>query len=244
MQSIATNATDGKTLTLLGTLARRINDAHADFESAARSAVDLAIDCGNALIEAKAAVRHGDWLPWLASNCPTLPQRTAQAYMRLARGAPTLKSATVADLGVRQALKLLAEPKEEPEAVQPEPTDDPLDVALRDGEIALAAINDGEAGLDELKARLPHVGANGEPLKESVRECLRIQARGYELAGKVGVAYQDLGFAVDRILSCMIDREWVPAEAVRWSPKKRAAYFDALIAAAESRLAELKGGAA
>jgi hypothetical protein len=36
------------------------------------------------LLEAKANVADGEWLPWLAANCE-MSARTAQAYLRLAR---------------------------------------------------------------------------------------------------------------------------------------------------------------
>ncbi len=58
---------------------------------------------GAALIEAKAALKHGEWLPWLAET--GIPERTARRMMRIARTG--LKSATVADLGgVEAALAL------------------------------------------------------------------------------------------------------------------------------------------
>jgi hypothetical protein len=61
------------------------------------------------LLEAKAALKHGEWLPWLKAHV-AFSERTAQAYMRLASGWDRLKSATAADLGLRDALALLREP--------------------------------------------------------------------------------------------------------------------------------------
>jgi hypothetical protein len=62
------------------------------------------------LIKAKDQLGHGEWLPWLGDHCQ-VPERTAQLYMRLARHAPELerKSATVADLSLREAAGLLTE---------------------------------------------------------------------------------------------------------------------------------------
>jgi hypothetical protein len=51
---------------------------------ALRSALGHAIAAGELLIEAKAKVRHGQWLKWLAANCE-VPKRTAAHYMALAK---------------------------------------------------------------------------------------------------------------------------------------------------------------
>ena len=70
-----------------------------------RTAVAHAVIAGELLIEAKRQVPHGQWLPWLRSTCG-LSERTAQAYMRLARTLPELepaKAQRVADLSLREA---------------------------------------------------------------------------------------------------------------------------------------------
>jgi hypothetical protein len=86
-------------------LADEIRCAHADVQEAAKTAADRAIDAGNALIEARALVAHGEWLPFLEQA--GVKERRARQYMQLARSG--LKSATVADLGgIRAALEWLA----------------------------------------------------------------------------------------------------------------------------------------
>jgi hypothetical protein len=82
---------------------------------------------GEALNEAKSVVKHGEWASWLKDNFATISERSAQRYMELATGRPTIeqklkeksaemkaaaKSATVADLTVadltlNQAVRLL-----------------------------------------------------------------------------------------------------------------------------------------
>ena len=96
----------------LGELANAINAEHQAAERTARTALDHARAAGDKLLQAKAQVDHGQWLPWLAAHCPELADRTARAYMRLARNWAqlTLKSATVADLTINDALKLLNAP--------------------------------------------------------------------------------------------------------------------------------------
>jgi hypothetical protein len=95
----------------LADLAARIRAEHKACAVAIKRGCEHAINAGKLLIEAKDLLGHGQWLPWLAEHC-VLPERTAQLYMRLAHHAPEFeaKSATVADLTVRGAIKLLAPP--------------------------------------------------------------------------------------------------------------------------------------
>lgn len=87
-------------------LAARINERHQAASTAARSAVLCAREAGELLLQAKAAVGHGNWLAWLREHTE-VSERTAQVYMRLARHLDQLgpeKSAAVADLTLRDAL--------------------------------------------------------------------------------------------------------------------------------------------
>lgn len=95
----------------LPTLAKRINEEHAAVTLAITEGLQHAMTAGDLLLEAKAKVKHGQWLPWLRENC-AISERTAQLYMRVARERPMLemKSATVADLTLRGAADELATP--------------------------------------------------------------------------------------------------------------------------------------
>ncbi len=101
----------------LPVLAAEIRKAHADVQDAAKTAAERAIEAGHALIEAKALVRHGEWLPWLREHC-ALPERTAQVYMKIA--GLGLKSATVAVLGLNAAAKTIMLQYPDPFADDPE----------------------------------------------------------------------------------------------------------------------------
>lgn len=70
------------------------------------------LEIGARLIEAKAQLGHGEWLPWLEEKVEFSP-RTAQRFMKLAQGYE--KSDTVSHLGTRKALALLALPENERE---------------------------------------------------------------------------------------------------------------------------------
>jgi hypothetical protein len=90
----------------LRNLATRIRAAHA----VVGSAMQHAIEAGQLLIEAKKQVPHGAWLSWLEEKCE-ISERTAQAYMRIARQLEQLEDAKaqrVADLSFRDALKQFA----------------------------------------------------------------------------------------------------------------------------------------
>lgn len=91
-------------------LAGRINAEYDAAASSAKTALAHAAACGAMLTEAKAEVPHGQWGDWLEANFRG-SDRTAREWMRLAQGMPALKTAESADLSIRGALELLAEPK-------------------------------------------------------------------------------------------------------------------------------------
>jgi hypothetical protein len=90
-------------------IAARINAAHEAVLSAAKAVVERAIEAGELVLAQKARLAHGQWLPWLAQNCPSIHPRMAQRYMRLAENRATLEAKTtrVSDLSLRGALKLI-----------------------------------------------------------------------------------------------------------------------------------------
>lgn len=102
----------------LSTLADQINDHHRKAESAIRSGLDHALEAGRLLIEAKGQCEHGTWGDWLQVKFEG-SQRTAQAYMRVAKHRPQIEAERngVALLSFRDAVKLLATPRpDEPAA--------------------------------------------------------------------------------------------------------------------------------
>jgi hypothetical protein len=86
-------------------LAARINEAHALATKCAASAVEHAQRAGELLLEAKAAVKHGEWQGWLVANVQ-FSERSARNYLRIARELPLLPEAKrqrVATLPLRKA---------------------------------------------------------------------------------------------------------------------------------------------
>lgn len=51
----------------------------------ASEAVAKAIECGQLLLQQKAALKHGGWLDWLDTNLSEINERTARRYMALAK---------------------------------------------------------------------------------------------------------------------------------------------------------------
>lgn len=100
----------------LAALPSMIDAAVADVETHASGMVEAAVRVGHLLLQAKAAVQHGDWETWLTSNCVIAP-RTARAYMRLATKfseLPVPDRQRVADMPLREAIAAIATTAEAP----------------------------------------------------------------------------------------------------------------------------------
>ena len=97
----------------LTALATQINREHQEAEAAATRSLQHVRRAGELLTQVKAQVGHGGWGPWLEQHFEG-SARTAQTYMRIASRFEELESKTqrVADLPLREALALLAEPRE------------------------------------------------------------------------------------------------------------------------------------
>jgi hypothetical protein len=93
----------------LADLAARIKIEHEATADSLKSSVEHAMAAGDLLIEAKAQLKHGQWLPWLTEHC-AMSERTAQLYMRTAKNRATIEIHIrngVADLNLNQAAALL-----------------------------------------------------------------------------------------------------------------------------------------
>jgi hypothetical protein len=93
----------------LADLAARIKVEHTAVSDSLKASVRHGIAAGELLIEAKAQLKHGQWLPWLRDHVE-ISERTAQLYMRLAKNRTEIeaKSATaIADFTLNEAAALL-----------------------------------------------------------------------------------------------------------------------------------------
>ena len=92
-------------------LASEIRAAHEDIQRGALALAERALAAGAALTEAKFSLPHGEWADWLSEHTG-LSARTATRYMQLSRSG--LKSATVADLGIKAASASLSRVRRPP----------------------------------------------------------------------------------------------------------------------------------
>ena len=67
----------------LADLGARINEAHRLAIGHAGKAIEHAIPCGQLLLEAKAKVPHGKWLPWLRDDVPHGTMDEVRSFVRL-----------------------------------------------------------------------------------------------------------------------------------------------------------------
>lgn len=132
-------------------------------ETVTAEILTLKTDAGNAilgigarLIEAKAILNHGEWLPWLTDQVE-FSERTAQDFMRLAR--EYANPQTLADLGKAKALKLLLlPPAEREEFIEAHDvtamSSRELEQAIRERDEARKAAEYSEVKLKEVNAKL------------------------------------------------------------------------------------------
>lgn len=117
MQTITTTSTP--TAMSAEQLTVAIRQEHEAASTAARSALEHALEAGRLLAEAKRKIGHGSWESYVKESCGIAP-RTARLYQRLHRHRDRLPNRQhVAELSVRQAARLLEQPKAKAETVLP-----------------------------------------------------------------------------------------------------------------------------
>lgn len=89
---------------------RDIETITVEILDAKRAGGEAILTIGKGLMEAKALLSHGEWLPWLTERVE-FSESTAQRFMRLAR--EWSNPSTLTDLGASKALQLLALPETE-----------------------------------------------------------------------------------------------------------------------------------
>ena len=97
---------------LMAKLADGINNNYDAFLGSALEAIQSAIECGKLLNQAKALVKHGDWLEWLQANTK-IGARQAQKLMRLAEHADEVlaNANSQAHFTIDAALAAISTPK-------------------------------------------------------------------------------------------------------------------------------------
>jgi len=115
-------------------LAAEINFLHEEAERHANMAVVYAARCGAKLLEVKASLDHGQWLPWLRANCRVGHQQAGR-YMKLAKEYPELLDSNFPPggnlPGIKQALALITADEDTKALVQAK-LDDGESVTVRE----------------------------------------------------------------------------------------------------------------
>jgi Protein of unknown function (DUF3102) len=89
-------------------LADVANGKHREAYKAAMTMLYAGIEAGEALIEAKSLVKHGEWVPWVRANCQ-FGDTAATSYMMVARHKDYLLAQPDVDTLQKAILKLKAE---------------------------------------------------------------------------------------------------------------------------------------
>ncbi len=181
-----------------------------DIETVTAEIIQLQQDAGNAiigigkrLIEAKAMIPHGEWLPWLAEEVG-YSERVAQSFMRLAREWESNPKA-LSDLGATKALKLLVLPLEEREAFMAEShlvdgeektvidmTSRELEKAIRERDEAQRAAEAAQADATAAEERRAKVEADMKALTEIHRSAQEGEAQAREALAQAQAELKEL----------------------------------------------------
>lgn len=182
---------------------RDIESITAEILDAKRTGGEAILTIGRGLMEAKALLPHGEWLPWLTERVE-FSERSAQNFMRLAR--EWSNPQTLADLGASKALALLALPEGEREEfistvhvvdgegkTAAEMTSRELaqtikerDEARMEAEKAVAEQRAAETARDEIARQMQvandSLAEAGRQLEQAQRELAELRARPVEVA--------------------------------------------------------------
>ena len=158
-----------------------------------RQAGGALIEIGKRLLEAKAQLGHGEWLPWLREKVD-ISERRAQDFMRIAR--EYSKSAEIADLGASKALALLALPESEREdfASRRHTVDGAeksvSEMTARELKAAIQARDSARRAAEEMKARAETAEASREKMEQDMRQLKELQRRSAEAAEEKAAALE------------------------------------------------------
>ena len=199
------------------------------------------LEIGKRLAEAKSQLSHGEWLPWLEEKVE-FSERSAQQYIRLWKEYG--KSATVADLGVRKALVLLALPESEREefAAEKHVVDGAektaRDMTAKELEKAIAERNAAREAAEQAAADVQEAKDTAMAAQE---ELARVRGELEQLRSRpVEVAVQTVNASEEQIAAARAEAQ----EAAAAKEKKLAAELDKAQRALERALDDKKAAEA
>lgn len=174
------------TIRPLDALARTINDTQVEIEFCAKMTLKWARKAGEALIEAKKQLPHGQFKAWVEAST-RVSYKTAAKYMKVAREweAKCLADETFADLSIDAFLGYSNPTNVTPKTNLPTFTEDDAEYALK---IAARLDSDfegeREVAADKLNAFAKQHGMTGEELVEKAKKLKPAQHLTEVEAGK------------------------------------------------------------
>lgn len=190
-------------------LATTANTEYAKANECAQGAIEHARAAGDALIQAKGNMEHGQWLGWLANNW-SHDERTAQRLMRLASGWEELANTTrLSDLSINDAMKLLANPpkpksehaaapkQDKPAQPAPAPPQKPVERATSDDEQLVATLKqDAEEARQraaQAEARLSTMTYANEGAENAAKRIMALEEENAALKSEVARLTEEVG---------------------------------------------------
>lgn len=170
------------------------------------------LEIGKRLIEAKAQLKHGEWLPWLSEKVE-FSEASAQRFMQLAREYEN--PALVRDLGASKALVLLALPASERENFAQEKhvvngeeksvsemSKRELEEAIRQRKLAELKVAETARELDRQK----EATAEAEAAAEKAQEAAEAARAEVEDAKSISLAAQERTAELERELKALREK--------------------------------------
>lgn len=193
-----------------------------------RQAGSAILEIGKRLVEAKAQLSHGEWLPWLEKKV-AFSERSAQQYMRLWKEYG--KSALSADLSISKALVLLALPESEREDFAGETHT----VNGEEKTVSSMTVKELEKAIAERNAAREEAEKAAADIQEAKDTALAAQE---ELRGRpVEVAVQTVDASAEQIAAARLEAEKAAAAQVEKAKKTLAEAQERLRTAEEQAAA-------
>lgn len=170
-----------------------INDAHRAAYGYAHQAIEHARNAGEHLIKAKAAMNHGEWLPWLAANVE-VGERQARRYMAVADNWSAISAKTdfKSDLTLSSALDALAKhkvdlpekpaPKYESDSYLPVKSDPQPEPQKPAKPVAPVEVEKLQTQLEKAHERLAEMSTQQQEMHEELTFLQKVEDAGDKLA--------------------------------------------------------------
>lgn len=203
-----------------------------------RQAGSAILEIGKRLVEAKAQLSHGEWLPWLEKKV-AFSERSAQQYMRLWKEYG--KSALSADLSISKALVLLALPESEREDFAGEThtvNGEEKTVSSMTVKELEKAIAERNAAREEAEKAAADIQEAKDTALAAQEELARVRKELEELRGRpVEVAVQTVDASAEQIAAVRLEAEKAAAAQVEKAKKTLAEAQERLRTAEEQAAA-------